>query len=119
MGDDRHHRLRLCAVYASRCRARLPVLDGLEAIGQVGEPEVSDLGFGGFAALAGPFAVWPSRRASSRTSVRVTMGPLIPWGSCSDTRPMFGQLEVMGASWLTGSLWLRRESLTGGSAGCP
>jgi hypothetical protein len=54
MGDDRHHRLRLCAVYASRHRARLQVLDGLEAIGQVGEPEVGDLGFGGFAALAGP-----------------------------------------------------------------
>jgi hypothetical protein len=32
---------------------------------------------------------------------------------------MFGQLEVMGASWLTGSRWLQRESLTGGSAGCP
>jgi hypothetical protein len=61
MGDDRHHRLRLRAVYASRHRARLQVLDSLEAIGQVGEPEVGDLGFGGFAALAGPLrrAAWP------------------------------------------------------------
>jgi hypothetical protein len=66
----------------------------------------------------GPFAVWPGRRTSSRTSVRVTMGPSIPWGSCSDTRPMFEQLEVMGVSWLTGSRWLQRESLDG-SAGCP
>jgi hypothetical protein len=63
MGDDRHHRLRLCAVYASHHRARLQVFDGLEAIGQVGEPEVGDLGFGGFAALAGPLrrAAWPPR----------------------------------------------------------
>jgi hypothetical protein len=63
MGDDRHHRLHLHAVYASRRRARLQVLDGLEAIGQVGEPEVGDLGFWGFAALAGPLhrAAWPPR----------------------------------------------------------
>jgi hypothetical protein len=63
MGDDRHHRLRLRAVYASRRRARLQVLDGLEAVGQVGEPEVSDLGFGGFAVLVGPLrrAAWPPR----------------------------------------------------------
>jgi hypothetical protein len=63
MGDDRHHRLRLRAVYESHRRARLQVLDGLEAIGKIGEPEVSDLGFGGFAALAGPLcrAAWPPR----------------------------------------------------------
>jgi hypothetical protein len=63
MGDDRHHHLRLRAVYASRRRARLQVLDGLEAIGQVGEPEVGDLGFEGFAVLAGPLcrAAWPPR----------------------------------------------------------
>jgi hypothetical protein len=67
----------------------------------------------------GPFIVLPSRRASIQTLVRVTMGPPIPWGSCSDTQPMFEQMEVMGASWLTGSQWLRRESLAGGSAGCP
>ena len=62
MGDDRHHRLRLRAVYASRRRERLQVLDGLEAVGE-GEPEVGDLGFGGFAALAGPLrrATWPPR----------------------------------------------------------
>jgi hypothetical protein len=62
MGDDRHHRLRLHAIYASRHRERLQVLDGLEAIGE-GEPEVGDLGFGGFAALVGPLcrATWPSR----------------------------------------------------------
>jgi hypothetical protein len=53
MGDDRHDRLRLRAVYACRRRASLQVLDGLEAIGE-GEPEVGNLGFGGFAALAGP-----------------------------------------------------------------
>jgi hypothetical protein len=47
----------------------------------------------------GPFAVQPGRRASSHTSGRVTMGPPIPWSSCSDTRPMFVQLEVMGVSW--------------------
>jgi hypothetical protein len=54
MGDDRHHHLRLRAIYASHRRARLQVLDGLEAIGQVGELEVGAIGFGGFAALAGP-----------------------------------------------------------------
>jgi hypothetical protein len=54
MGDDRHHCLRRHAIYASRRRARLQVLDGLEAIGEVGKPEVGNLGFGGFAALAGP-----------------------------------------------------------------
>jgi hypothetical protein len=63
MGDDRHHRLRRRAVYASHHRAHLQVLDGLEAIGEVGELEVSDLGFGGFAVLAGPLprAAWPPR----------------------------------------------------------
>jgi hypothetical protein len=63
MGDERHHRIRLRAVYASRRRARLQVLDGLEAIEQVSEPEVGDLGFRGFAALAGPLcrAAWPPR----------------------------------------------------------
>jgi hypothetical protein len=53
MGDDGHHRLCLRAIYASHHRERLQVLDGLEAIGK-GEPEVGDLGFGGFVALAGP-----------------------------------------------------------------
>jgi hypothetical protein len=77
MGDDRHHRLRLRAVYASRRRARLQVLNGLEAIGHVGEPEVGDLGFEVFTA-------------------HVTMGPPILWGSYNDMRPMFEQLEVMG-----------------------
>jgi hypothetical protein len=63
MVDDRHHHLRLRAVYASRRRARLQVLDGLEAIGQVGEPEVGDLDFGGFAALVGRLrrAAWLPR----------------------------------------------------------
>jgi hypothetical protein len=56
MGDDHHHHLRLHAIYASHRRARLQVLDGLEAIGQV-----SDLGFRGFTALAEPLrcAAWP------------------------------------------------------------
>jgi hypothetical protein len=67
----------------------------------------------------GPFAMRPGHRTSGRTLVRVMMGPLIPWGSCSITRPMFRRLEVMGASWLTGSRWLRRESLAGDSVGCP
>jgi hypothetical protein len=62
MGDDRRHRLRLHAVYASRRRERLQVLDGLEAIGE-GEPAPGDLGFEGFATLAGPLrrATWPTR----------------------------------------------------------
>jgi hypothetical protein len=62
MGDDRRHRLCLRAVYVSRRRERLQVLDGLEAIGE-GEPAVGDLGFEGFAALAGPLrrATWPTR----------------------------------------------------------
>jgi hypothetical protein len=60
MGDDRRHRLRLRAVYASCRRECLQVLDGLEAIGE-GEPAVADLGFEGFAALAGLLrcATWP------------------------------------------------------------
>jgi hypothetical protein len=62
MGDDCRHRLRLRAVYASRRRECLQVFDGLEAIGE-GEPAVGDLGFEGFAALAGPLrrATWPTR----------------------------------------------------------
>jgi hypothetical protein len=62
MGDDPHHRLRLRAIYASRRRERLQALDFLEAIRE-GEPEVSDLGFGGFAALTGPLrrATWLPR----------------------------------------------------------
>jgi hypothetical protein len=35
--------------------------------------------------------------------VRVTTKPLIPWSSCSNTRPVFGWLEVMGVSWPVGS----------------
>jgi hypothetical protein len=63
MGDDRHHRLCRRAIYASRRRARLQVLDGLQATREVDEPEVSDLGFGGFAVLARPLrrAAWPPR----------------------------------------------------------
>jgi hypothetical protein len=62
MGDDRHHHLHLRAVYVSHRRERLQVLDGLEAIGE-GELAVGDLGFEGFAALAGPLrrATWPPR----------------------------------------------------------
>jgi hypothetical protein len=52
--------------------------------------------------LPDPFAMRPSHHASSQTSGRVMMGPLIPWSSCSGTRPMFVQLEVMGVSWPTG-----------------
>jgi hypothetical protein len=39
----------------------------LEAIGQVGEPEVGDIGFGGFAVLSKPLrrAAWPSRFRSN------------------------------------------------------
>jgi hypothetical protein len=61
MGDDRLMRLRLRAVYESRHQARRQVLDALEAIGQVGEPEVSNIGFGGFTALFGLLrrAAWP------------------------------------------------------------
>jgi hypothetical protein len=54
MGDNRHHRLHLHVVYASRHRVRLQVLDGLEVIGQVGELKVGDLSFESFAVLAGP-----------------------------------------------------------------
>jgi hypothetical protein len=62
MGDDRRHRLRLHAVYASHRRDRLQVLDGLEVIGE-GAPAPGDLGFKGFVALNGPLrrAMWPSR----------------------------------------------------------
>jgi hypothetical protein len=35
--------------------------------------------------------------------VRVTTEPPIPWSSCSNTRLVYGQREVMGASWLVGS----------------
>jgi hypothetical protein len=63
MGDDRLVRLRLRAVYESRRQARRQVLDALEAIGQVGEPEVGDISFGGFATLSGPLrcVAWPPR----------------------------------------------------------
>jgi hypothetical protein len=61
MGDDHRHCLHLGAVYASRYRERLQVLDVLEAIGE-GELAPGDLGFEGFAALARPLhrATWPS-----------------------------------------------------------
>jgi hypothetical protein len=63
MGDDRLLRLRLHAIYESHCQAHRQVLSALEAIGQVGEPEVSDIGFEGFVALSEPLrrAAWPSR----------------------------------------------------------
>jgi hypothetical protein len=61
MSDDRRRRLCLRAVYASRRRDRLQVLDGLEAIGE-GALAPGDLRFEGFAALDGPLrhATWPS-----------------------------------------------------------
>jgi hypothetical protein len=40
---------------------------------------------------------------------------LIPSSSCSATQSPFGRPEAIGASWETGSRWLQRESLTGGS----
>jgi hypothetical protein len=63
MGDDRLMRLRLRVVYESHRQPRRQVLNALEAIEQVGEPEVSDIGFGGFVALSGPLrrAAWPPR----------------------------------------------------------
>jgi hypothetical protein len=35
--------------------------------------------------------------------VRVMMEPPIPWSSCSNTWPVFGQREAAGASWPVGS----------------
>jgi hypothetical protein len=67
----------------------------------------------------GPLAVRLGRRASGRTSAHVMMEPPTPLSSCDATRPMFGQPEVMGMSWPTGSRWPRRESLAGGFVGCP
>jgi hypothetical protein len=63
MGDDRLVCLCLRADYESRRRARRQVLDALEAIGQVDETEVGDIGFRGFAVLSGPLrrAAWPPR----------------------------------------------------------
>jgi hypothetical protein len=63
MGDDGLVRLRLRAVYESRRQVCRQVLDALEAIGKVGEPEVGDIGFEGFATLSGPLrrAAWPPR----------------------------------------------------------
>jgi hypothetical protein len=100
MGDNRHHRLRFRAVYVCRRRACLQVLDGLEAIGE-GEPEVGDLGFGGFAALAGPLrrTMWPPR-------FRPDIGAR--YDGTSDPVEFLQQYaggwrEAMGMSWPTSS----------------
>jgi hypothetical protein len=50
-----------------------------------------------------PFATRCGRLALGRILVRVTMGPPIPWSSYSNTQLVFGRLEAMGMSWLTGS----------------
>jgi hypothetical protein len=119
MGDDHHHRLRLRAVYASHRRARLQVLDGLEAIGQVDEPEVGDLSFGGFVALAGPLrcAAWPPRfKLDISACYDGTSDPVgFLQRYAADVQAAGGDGRVM-ANWFP---WLRRESLAGGSAGCP
>jgi hypothetical protein len=51
----------------------------------------------------GRFAAQHGRLTSGWISVRVTTEPSIPWSSYSNMRLVFGQLEVMGASWPVGS----------------
>jgi hypothetical protein len=116
MGDDRHHRLRHRAVYASRRRERLQVLDGLEAIGE-GEPEAGDIGFGGFAALAGPLrrAPWPPRfRPDIGARYAGTSDPVAFLQQyAASVRSAGGDGRVM-ANWF---MMATRGGLAGGSVG--
>jgi hypothetical protein len=117
MGDDHHHHLRLRAVYASRHRERLQVLDGLEAIGER-KPAVGDLGFEGFTALAGPLrrATWPTRfRPDIGARYDGTSDPVgFLQQYTASIRSAGGDGRVM-ASWF---MMATREILAGGSAGC-
>jgi hypothetical protein len=67
----------------------------------------------------GPFVVRLGRRASGRTRRLASTVRPIPSSSCSVTQSMFGRPGAMGESWPTGSRWPQRESLVGGSGGCP
>jgi hypothetical protein len=51
----------------------------------------------------GRFTVQHGHLTSGRILVRVTMAPLILWGSCNNTRPVFGWPVATGASWPVGS----------------
>jgi hypothetical protein len=75
----------------------------LEAIRQVGKPEVGDIGFGVFTALSGPLrhVAWPPR---FRLDMLACFDKLpTPSSSCSATQSTFGWPEATGTLWTTNS----------------
>jgi hypothetical protein len=62
--------------------------------------------------------MWTGRGTSGRSRLPASMDHLIPSTFCGSTPLPFEQLEAMGASWQTGSRWLQRTSLSGGSGVC-
>jgi hypothetical protein len=65
-----------------------------------------------------PFDVWTGHGTSGQSRPPASTDHQIPSSSCGSTLSPFEQLEAMGASWQTGSQWLQRTSLGGGSGVC-
>jgi hypothetical protein len=65
-----------------------------------------------------PFSMWTGRGTSGQSRPPASTDHPIPSSSCGSTLSPFEQLEVMGTSWRTGSRWLQRTSLGGGSGVC-
>jgi hypothetical protein len=119
MGDDHLVHLRLRANYESHCLICRQVLDALEDIGQLREPEDSVVAFGGFEALSRPFIARLGRSASGQTRWLASTDRPSPSHSCSATRSTSGRPVVTDASWPTGSRWPQKERLADGFGGRP
>jgi hypothetical protein len=65
-----------------------------------------------------PFSMWTGRGISGWSRPPASMDQRIPSSSCGSTLSTFKQLEATDASWKTGSRWLQRTSLSGGSGDC-
>jgi hypothetical protein len=65
-----------------------------------------------------PFGMWTGRGILGRSRPPASMDQRIPSSTCGSTLSTFEQLEATDASWQTGSRWLERTSLSGGSGDC-
>jgi hypothetical protein len=66
-----------------------------------------------------PFGMWTGRGTSVQPRPPTSTDHPIPSSFCSSTLSPSEQLEATGVSWQTGSRWLQRMSLGGGSGDCP
>jgi hypothetical protein len=65
-----------------------------------------------------PFGMWTGHGTSGHSRPPASTDHQISSSSCGSTLSPFERLEAMGTSWQTGSRWLQRTSLGGGSGVC-